>query len=113
MLGVRTSVKVNYKGNELTLYYISAMCQATGRKAQTLRKWELAGVIPRTPFRDKTNKRLYLKEHIDDVASCLESCGVVQGRNIDNTSFKPKVYKLFNEINKKYEIAPLANRGEV
>ena len=103
-MGVRTSVKTTYKGQELTLYYISAMCEATGRKAQTLRKWELAGIIPKTPFRDRTNKRLYLQEHIDAVVECIESCKLVQGKNIADTNFKKKVYKRFNDINRKYAI---------
>ena len=103
-MGVRTSVKTTYKGQELTLYYINAMCEATGRKAQTLRKWELAGIIPNTPFRDRTNKRLYLQEHIDAVVECIESCKLVQGKNIADTSFKKKVYKRFNDINRKYAI---------
>lgn len=103
-MGVRTSVKTTYKGQELTLYYINAMCEATGRKAQTLRKWELAGIIPKTPFRDKTNKRLYLQEHIDAIVECIESCKLVQGKNIADTNFKKKVYKRFNDINRKYAI---------
>lgn len=104
-MGVRTSVKTVYKGKELTLYYMNALCEATGRKAQTLRKWELAGIIPKTPFRDNTNKRLYLQEHIDAVVECIESCKLVQGKNIADTNFKKKVYKRFNEINQKYGIS--------
>lgn len=105
VLGVRTSVKTVYKGQELTLYYMNALCEATGRKAQTLRKWELAGIIPKTPFRDNTNKRLYLQEHIDAVVECIESCKLVQGKNIADTNFKKKVYKRFTEINQKYGIS--------
>ena len=103
-LGVRTSVKTTYKGQELTLYYMNALCEATGRTAQTLRKWELAGIIPKTPFRDNTNKRLYLQEHIDAIVECIESCKIVQGKNIADTNFKAKVYKRFNDINRKYAI---------
>lgn len=103
-MGVRTSVKTTYKGQELTLYYMNALCEATGRTAQTLRKWELAGIIPKTPFRDNTNKRLYLQEHIDAIVECIESCKIVQGKNIADTNFKAKVYKRFNDINRKYAI---------
>lgn len=103
-MGVRTSVKTIYKGQELTLYYMNALCEATGRTAQTLRKWELAGIIPKTPFRDSTNKRLYLQEHIDAIVECIESCKIVQGKNIADTNFKVKVYKRFNDINRKYAI---------
>ena len=103
-MGVRTSVKTTYKGQELTLYYMNALCEATGRTAQTLRKWELAGIIPKTPFRDNTNKRLYLQEHIDAIVECIESCKIVQGKNIADTNFKAKVYKRFNDRNRKYAI---------
>ena len=83
---------------------MNALCEATGRTAQTLRKWELAGIIPKTPFRDNTNKRLYLQEHIDAIVECIESCKIVQGKNIADTNFKAKVYKRFNDINRKYAI---------
>lgn len=103
-MGVRTSVKFNYKGQELTLFYISALCEATGRTPQTLRKWELAGIIPKTPFRDKTGKRLYLQEHINAVSECAERHGIGQGKNIAHTRFKEQVYERFNKINEKYSL---------
>ena len=103
-MGVRASVKFTYKGKELTLYYMNALSEATGRNAQTLRKWELAGIIPKTPFRDKTGKRLYLQEHIDAVAESAEKCQIGQGRNMSSTQFKEQVYKKFKAINEKYSL---------
>ena len=103
-MGVRKSVRFTYKGQELELFYVGAVCDALGRSSQTVRKWELAGIIPKTPFRDNTNKRLYLQDHIDALYECAERCGIGQGKSIGNTRFKEQVYRRFNEINRKYGV---------
>lgn len=103
-MGVRTSVKFNYKGNELTLYYIGAVCEATGRNVQTIRNWEKFGIIPKTPFKDKLGRRLYLQEHIDAIADCAGRCNISQGKAMSRTSFRTQVHSCFQQINQKYGI---------
>lgn len=89
-------------GDTVSLFYISELANSIGRTSQCVRKWEVSGVIPITPFKDKAGKRLYSQEHIDAIAESAEKCRISQGRSIANTSFKDKVHRLFNEINKKY-----------
>ena len=53
---------------------------------------------------EKEEDRNKYKEHIDAIVECIESCKIVQGKNIADTNFKRKVYKRFNDINRKYAI---------
>lgn len=41
-------------GVVVTLYPISTLAEELGRTSQTIRKWEVAGVLPRPIFKDKT-----------------------------------------------------------
>ena len=65
-------------GRSTTLYNIGVVAEAIGRTSQTIRKWEVGGVIPPTPFRQK-GKRLYSKEHIDVIVKCAEQAKIMQG----------------------------------
>ena len=94
------SITVN--GEEIKLYYIRELANALGRTTQTVRKWEIAGVIPNSCFRDPTNKRLYTKEQIDIITKIAEECYIKQGSSIAGTSFSKKVHKSLEEHNKKY-----------
>lgn len=94
--------KVKIKGEEIDLYYISALADALGRTTQTIRKWEIAGVIPNSCFRDKGKNRLYTKEQIDIIVEIAEECYIKQGSSIADTSFSKKVHKALEEHNKRY-----------
>ena len=84
-------------GRKTTLYNIGVVAEAIGRTSQTIRKWEVGGVIPPTPFKQK-GKRLYSKEHIDAIVKCAESSHILQGSNISQTAFSQKLYKEFQRI---------------
>ena len=86
-------------GKKTTLYNIGVLAEALGRTSQTIRKWEIWGVIPPTPFKTKEGKRLYSKEHIDAIVKCAESSHIMQGSNISSTVFAKKVYKEFQKVN--------------
>lgn len=94
--------KVKINGEVVELYYINELAYALGRTPQTIRKWEIAGVIPKTPFKDAHGRRLYTKEHIEAIVKIAEECGIKQGYSIANTSFSSKVHRVFTEINNKY-----------
>lgn len=85
-------------GYETTLYNIGTVAEAIGRTSQTIRKWEVGGIIPPTPFKQK-GKRLYSKEHIDAIVRCAEKARIKQGaRSVHQTNFSNMVYKEFQKI---------------
>ena len=85
-------------GIETTLFNIGVVAESIGRTSQTIRKWEVGGIIPTTPFKDKSGKRLYSKEHIDAIVKCAESSHILQGSNISQTAFSQKLYREFQRI---------------
>lgn len=84
-------------GKTTTLYNISVIAEAIGRTSQTVRKWEVAGTIPPTPFK-QSGKRLYSKEHIDALVKCVEKYKVRMGEQIP-VSFKKAIYAEFQRLN--------------
>ena len=87
-------------GKETTLYNIGAMAQAIGRTSQTVRKWEIAGTIPPTPFKQGV-KRLYCTEQIEAVVRCVEKYKVTMGNQIP-AAFSKAVYREFKKINEEF-----------
>lgn len=87
-------------GVETTLYPIIYIADMLGRKSSTIRKWEIDGTIPQTPFRDKNNRRLYSEEHINAIVECAERAKIKNGTAISNTRFTKWCFQKFNEINK-------------
>ena len=85
-------------GRKTTLYNIGVVAEAIGRTSQTVRKWEVAGIIPPTPFKQK-GKRLYAKEHIDVIVKCAESSHILQGSKLSQTAFSKKLYREFQKVN--------------
>lgn len=85
-------------GVETTLFNIGTVAEAIGRTSQTIRKWEVAGVIPETPFK-QSGRRLYSKEHIDAIVDCAEKAHLAPGKNISTTNFSNRLYKEFQRIN--------------
>lgn len=85
-------------GVETKLYNIGVVAEAIGRTSQTIRKWEVGGVIPPTPFKQK-GKRLYSTEHIDAIVKCAESTRIMQGSKTSQSSFSEKLYEEFQKVN--------------
>lgn len=85
-------------GKETTLYNIATVAAALGRSAQTVRKWEVGGIIPPTPFK-QNGRRLYSKEHIDVLVNSAERAKLKNGIAIAHTNFSKWVYKGFQEVN--------------
>lgn len=89
-------------GVVVTLYPISTLAEELGRTSQTIRKWEVAGVLPRPIFKDKNGRRMYSQEQIDTIVRVAEECNIRQGYSVSNTSFPSKVHQALEELNKKY-----------
>lgn len=85
-------------GKSTTLYGIGVLANALGRTTQTVRKWEIGGIIPVTPFK-QGNKRLYSQEHIDAIVNCAEKYQIKAGKSIAQTAFVRHVYKEFDRLN--------------
>lgn len=85
-------------GIETTLYNIGTLADALGRTSQTIRKWEIGGVLPPTPFKIQ-GKRFYSKEHIEAIVNSAEKSNIQQGKEISGTKFSERIYKEFDRIN--------------
>jgi hypothetical protein len=83
-------------GVERTMYTSGDLAEALDRQRQTIRKWESLGIIPKTPFRSKTNRRLYTKEQIDAIVTCVEKYELKQGIKPPQ-EFVDEVYRKFKE----------------
>ena len=88
-------------GVKTTLYSIGYLAEQLGRKSSTIRKWEVDGTIPKTPFKDKRGRRLYSTEHIEAVVRCAERAKIANGKPISNTRFTKWCFEEFNKINEK------------
>ena len=89
-------------GEEVNLFYIERLASELGRTPQTIRKWEVSGILPKPIFRDKLGRRLYSLEQIDTIVECAEKSNVRQGYSVANTNFSVRVHNALNELNKKY-----------
>lgn len=96
------SKKIMYKGEQLELFYIGTLAEMLGRTNQTVRKWEISGILPDSLFRDPAGRRMYTMEQIRAIVECAEQSNIRQGYSVANTNFSPRVYKALEEVNKKY-----------
>lgn len=94
------TIKIN--GEELDLYPISTLAEALGRSSATVRKWEVAGIIPDCLFRGPMGRRLYTEEQIRIIVECAEQSNVRSGYSIANTNFTPRVVKRLEELHEYY-----------
>lgn len=101
-MGVASKQVVTLNGEELELFYIERLANELGRTPQTIRKWEVSGILPKPLFRDKQGRRLYTLEQINTIVECAEQSNLRQGYSVANTNFSNRVYKALDELNKKY-----------
>lgn len=59
-------------GEKRTMFTTGDLARRLDRQDQTIRKWERQGIIPKTPFRSKTNRRLYTEEQVMAIVDCVE-----------------------------------------
>lgn len=84
-------------GYSTKLYNIKVVATALGRTPQTIRKWEVAGAIPKTPFKLE-GKRMYCKEQIDILVECAEKAQISTGKNMSQTGFTRNVQKRWQSL---------------
>ena len=101
-MAVASMQTVVINGEEVNLFYIERLASELGRTPQTIRKWEVSGILPKPIFKDKNNRRLYSQEQIDAIVECAEKSNVRQGYSVANTNFSVRVFKALNEINNRY-----------
>ena len=100
------ALKQNFKlpnGQVIELFYIGNLANALGRTTNTIRKWEIAGVIPDPCFQDANGRRLYSQEQIDAIVRCAEKAKIKQGLSIANTSFSQWCHKELDALKEKYK----------
>ena len=90
-------------GETIELFYIGTLASALGRTTNTVRKWEIAGVIPDPCFQDPYGRRLYSQEQIDAIVNCAERAKIKQGSSIANTSFSQWCHKELEKLKEKYK----------
>lgn len=101
-MGFRSSIKTKVNGIEVELFPIGKLAYELGRNVQSVRKWEIAGILPNSCFKDNLGRRFYTQEQIDAIVSIAEKCKIMQGSSAAKTSFSAKVHEALHEINKKY-----------
>ena len=55
-------------GESMILFTIGEVAKAIGKQPVTIRKWEMAEVIPHATFRDGSNRRLYTRKQMEGLA---------------------------------------------
>lgn len=92
------TIKVN--GENYELFPVGVLAEELGRTSQTVRKWEIAGVLPDSLFKDKMQRRYYTREQINVIVRTAEECNLKQGST--TAHFSKKVHKALEEHNKIY-----------
>lgn len=98
------SKKIEYTsptGVKTTLYSIGTLADALGRTSQTVRKWEVGGIIPKTPF-TVNGVRMYSTEHIEAIVRGAEKSRIKQGSSICDTAFSKRVYSDFERLHQHF-----------
>lgn len=104
MLNNGRSFKFN--GKDVELYPISTLANELtrvlkeSRTTQTIRKWEVKGVIPPATFRFR-GKRYYSAEQIKAICKIAKECNIKQGASLTLTNFSVRVKNELAEINKQ------------
>lgn len=99
---IKGSKVIRLNGEEVTLYPIAYLGIRLGRSASTIRRWEIGGIIPKTPFKDTLGRRMYTKEQIDAIVKAAEEAVIKPGLSLCNTRFPGLAKKYMTEINNKY-----------
>lgn len=88
-------------GISTTLYSIGVLAERLGRSTQTVRKWEIGGIIPPTPFKIRGD-RFYAEEYIDVIVKSAEKSKIKTGKPIGSTQFSNRCYREFKRLNEEF-----------
>ena len=98
---------IRYKlptGEIIPLYSIGVLAQRLSREPQVIKKWELSGALPKTPFKTKGKFRLYTQDQIDLIAEYAEACNLRNGMSIKASGFTEAIKNEYNTIFSRYGI---------
>lgn len=95
------------QGKLMTLYSIGELASAIMRDTNTVRKWELYGLIPRARFRDKHGRRLYAREEIEALVKIVAEENPRTGVPFKMTRLKERVQSAWEQIRKQDDGAVL------
>lgn len=99
----REGIKMTLKnGVQVELFPIGELADYLGRTTQTVRKWELSGVLPNTLFRNKRGYRLYTREQIMLIGKTAEETQLMTGRQYSKIKFSKLVKERLEKLNLKY-----------
>ena len=99
----REGMKMTLKnGVQVELFPIGELADYLGRTTQTVRKWELSGVLPNTLFRNKRGYRLYTSEQIMLIGKTAEETQLMTGRQYSKIKFSKLVKERLEKLNLKY-----------
>lgn len=99
----REGLKMTLKnGVQVELFPIGELADYLGRTTQTVRKWELSGVLPNTLFRNKRGYRLYTREQIMLIGKTAEETQLMTGRQYSKIKFSKLVKERLSKLNLKY-----------
>ena len=99
----REGLKMTLKnGVQVELFPIGELADYLGRTTQTVRKWELSGVLPNALFRNKRGYRLYTREQIMLIGKTAEETQLMTGRQYSKIKFSKLVKERLAKLNLKY-----------
>lgn len=61
---MRAKVYTLKNGEKIKLYPINVLANELGRTSQTIRKWEVAGILPKPIFKDKMVEECIVKNRL-------------------------------------------------
>jgi DNA-binding transcriptional MerR regulator len=85
-------------GKRIILYPIGTLATECGKSPVTLRKWEADGQLPKAPFRDGSNRRMYAKEHIALIKKLVADENLTSGVHFKKTNFAKKALEGFKKL---------------
>ena len=83
--------------NEITVYSVADLGRQINRTAQTIRKWELDGIIPEAK-RDQVGRRIYSEEQVKAIVDTVLEYRFQTGQNIRETGFPEAVRAALREV---------------
>lgn len=89
-------------GRTVDLYSIGELAFRIGRTTDTVRKWEIAGIIPATCFHNKYGCRLYTLEQINMIVDTATECRISRGRCIATSGFPEKLARRMKPLIDSY-----------
>lgn len=89
-------------GNSVELYSIGELAFRLGRATDTVRKWEIGGIIPPTCFHDRNGCRMYTLEQINLIVDTATECRILQGRYLSVSGFPKKLAERWKPLIESY-----------